>query len=57
MTSIWISQRNKERLQALGKFKDTHEKIISRVLDIFEFKRADELTGVNNAGDNYVERS
>lgn len=44
-TTIQISKRNHARLDALGQRNEKFDNILTRVLDIFEIKRADELTG------------
>lgn len=51
-TTIKISKQNHARLDALGKRGESYNKILSRVLDIFEIKRADKIIGVKNGTNN-----
>lgn len=42
-TTIWISQDNKARLEALGKFGENYDDVLGKILDVFELKKATEL--------------
>jgi hypothetical protein len=43
-TTIWISRHTKERMDAVGKFQESYDELLNRILDIFEIKKIDELT-------------
>lgn len=36
MTTIWVSKVTKKRLDELGAFKETYDKVLKRIIDVFE---------------------
>lgn len=42
-TTIRLSRDTKARIDSLGKKNESYDDVLGRILDIFEFKRADEI--------------
>lgn len=42
-TSIQVSKNNKDRLEALCNKNETYDSVLGKILDMYEFKKADEL--------------
>lgn len=36
MTTIWVSKDTKKRLDSIGAFKETYDKLLNRIMDVFE---------------------
>lgn len=43
MTTVWISERNKKRMDGIGGFKESYNDVLGKILDLFEETKSEHL--------------